>query len=637
MKITGIRAKLTFYFLSILFISVVMNAVFVIQHTIIVRRYEQIGTNIFKQNELISATENAISSYNSYRNAPTDLNLDLYTASRQRIYDIFSYLDKSIVKQESRITFAAVQKTIVNVLETLDRGVRDIQDGTFENLSARVAEANKGFTFVKENISDLLIDEIGYGAELQTATSRINTIYLLFGGSIVLIVLAVLIIVSFSWSRQIILPLMRLDSTAKKISGGDIEVSVDQDLLDNKDEVGSLSRSFDVMIHSLRESMNSLKGMNTAIAKARDSAEDLVKVRTRELFEEHSRLLASINSLSFGFIIVDLDQKVILKNVAIMNLFGFKSDKEVTIQKISGLLGGFDIEGEAKKCLKGKGVCELKEILFDKKVLRGIVAPITSKSGSEEKIGYVLILEDITEAKVMERSRDEFFAVASHELRTPLTAIRGNTSMIMDSFGEKITDPDVKEMLSDINESAIRLIDIVNDFLEVSRLEQGRFDIKKEELDMPELVARVVRDLQTIVKQKNVKLELIEPSEKIPKALGDKGRVEQVLVNLVGNALKFTKDGLITVSLEISDQFVMVVVRDTGIGISEQNQARLFRKFQQAGESMLARDVARGTGLGLYISRLIVSSMGGTIGLLSSELGKGSTFAFTVPIIELSA
>jgi signal transduction histidine kinase len=107
-----------------------------------------------------------------------------------------------------------------------------------------------------------------------------------------------------------------------------------------------------------------------------------------------------------------------------------------------------------------------------------------------------------------------------------------------------------------------------------------------------------------------------------------------VIINLIGNSLKFTKEGGISINLEKTENLLKVVVSDTGIGISEKNQSRLFRKFQQAGEDMIARDVTQGTGLGLYISQLLVTAMGGTIGLVKSELGKGSTFAFTVPIVS---
>jgi signal transduction histidine kinase len=203
--------------------------------------------------------------------------------------------------------------------------------------------------------------------------------------------------------------------------------------------------------------------------------------------------------------------------------------------------------------------------------------------------------------------------------------------MMLDLFGDKIPDKDMKDMLVDIDASSVRLIAIVNDFLEVSRLEQGKIDIKKENVDIGATVQKVLKNLKNS-SQNDTALAFDPSVSPIPTAYTDPARLEEVLLNLIGNSMKFTKNGSITVSLEAIPNFVKVRVADTGIGISEQNQALLFRKFQQAGKDTIARDVTQGTGLGLYICRLIISALGGTIGLEKSEPGKGSTFAFTVPI-----
>jgi signal transduction histidine kinase len=250
-------------------------------------------------------------------------------------------------------------------------------------------------------------------------------------------------------------------------------------------------------------------------------------------------------------------------------------------------------------------------------------------------IGNVVLIEDVTEAKVMERSRDEFFAVASHELRTPLTAIRGNADMILEMYADKIVDKDMKEMLTDINSSSVRLIAVVNDFLEVSRLEQGRIEVKKEKFNIADVAGKVTRDLKEMINKKGLALQYVPPEIPLPPVVADKNRVEQILVNLVGNSAKFTKEGGITIELGVDGMFIRIRVSDTGVGISEHNQTLLFRKFQQAGEDMLARDVSQSTGLGLYICKLIVQNMGGQIGLERSELGKGSVFFFTIPIAQI--
>lgn len=457
-------------------------------------------------------------------------------------------------------------------------------------------------------------------------------------------------------SRRITGPLVKLDQAAEAVSRGDLSASIP---VSTNDEIGHLASSFNSMTTRLRDVYGNLEqkvsektselsaqvsetnrtklavlNLLEDVEEEKGKAEDLVTERTRELREEKARLLSSINALSFGFVLAGKDDAIILKNPALASILETERDFK-TIHEIAEALKAtdskidIDISASCQRCMELKQPVEFKEVSYGKKFLRILCIPVRE---SAEAIGYIFLLEDITEAKVMERSRDEFFAVASHELRTPLTAIRGNADMILEMYADKILDADMKEMLVDINTSSVRLIDVVNDFLEVSRLEQGRVEIKKEDFDVAEVIEKVVRDLRTIVEQKKLTLTYAPPAAPLPHVFADRNRCEQILVNLIGNSTKFTKAGGISISVEQLGRSLKVKIADTGVGISEHNQTLLFRKFQQAGEDMLARDVSQSTGLGLYISRLIMNAMGGDIGLEKSELGKGSVFYFTLPL-----
>ena len=322
---------------------------------------------------------------------------------------------------------------------------------------------------------------------------------------------------------------------------------------------------------------------------------------------------------------------IILKNKASDELFGLNTKKDTVIKDTATLLGEhFDIVAESH-CLKGAAICESKEIVFDKKFLRISISPIFVSDDDNGAIGYVLVLEDITEAKSLERTRDEFFAIASHEMRTPLTAIRGNMSLIKDLFLDKIKNADVKEMIDDTYEASVRLIGIVNDFLDVSRLEQGKLTLNKENVDLVAMIEKAVQKLSVLAESKKLSLKFESKDVDMP-VLADRERVKQVIFNLISNAINYTPEGSVSVDVIKEDNFIKVSVTDTGRGVSEQNQSLLFHKFQQAGEKILARDVTKSTGLGLYISKMLIESMGGKIWLEKSELGKGSTFAFTLPI-----
>jgi signal transduction histidine kinase len=145
-----------------------------------------------------------------------------------------------------------------------------------------------------------------------------------------------------------------------------------------------------------------------------------------------------------------------------------------------------------------------------------------------------------------------------------------------------------------------------------------------------------VRELHTLSDAKNIEMVIDQSIASAPSVTADKQRIKQVIYNLIGNAVKFTESGSITISTRTEEDLVYTVVTDTGRGMSAENQQLLFRKFQQAENSLLTRDSTKGTGLGLFISKLIIEQSGGTIGLQTSELGKGSAFSFCLPRTKLA-
>ena len=359
-----------------------------------------------------------------------------------------------------------------------------------------------------------------------------------------------------------------------------------------------------------------------------------VAERTKELAEEKAKLLASIESLPRGFILTDVGGNVVLTNKLLTEIFGKAPKEGWTLDTLQGLLGeSFDLRGNFKKVIsqEQKSVF-IGALSWGAKFLELFVVPVTLANGSI--VGAIILVGDVTEAKVLERSKDEFFSIASHELRTPLTAIRGNTALIRDYFIKKVKDPEFVNIIDDIHASSIRLIDIVNDFLNLSRLEQGRIEFKKEKVDVAGTIKTVLEELVSSAEQKKLELKFLEPKKKPPLVAADSEKVKEVLINLIGNGIKYTEKGSVTINLVEKDSQLKINVIDTGRGISIKNQTLLFRKFQQAGESLYTRDTTKGTGLGLYISKLMVVGMGGTIGLEESVEDKGSNFYFTLPIAK---
>jgi two-component system phosphate regulon sensor histidine kinase PhoR len=372
----------------------------------------------------------------------------------------------------------------------------------------------------------------------------------------------------------------------------------------------------------------------TEMAHTTALIERQVSERTQELHEEQAKLRASIEGLTLGFMIIDHRAEIIIQNKALKRIFGLKNPLS-SLQQLEQKMTDTSLTEYLLKVIKTGKALTLDNIGAGTKILQIFIGPVNiAGAGKDAVIGTVILIEDVTEEKVLSRSKDEFFSIASHELRTPLTSIKGNASMMLNYYPEIIDkDPSLKQMTADIYESSARLIDIVRDFLDVSRIEQGKMVFRYEPVAIERLIETIFYEMKTSLDEKKIFLKTdTKTLDKLPKVWADKDRLSQILYNLIGNAVKFTEAGGVTVEAAVETGFLRVSVTDTGRGISLDNQKLLFHKFQQAGDSLLTRDTTRGTGLGLYISRLMIDSMGGEIQLARSEENKGATFTFRIPI-----
>ena len=222
--------------------------------------------------------------------------------------------------------------------------------------------------------------------------------------------------------------------------------------------------------------------------------------------------------------------------------------------------------------------------------------------------------------------KNEFFKIASHELRTPLWAILGNSSLISEMYGEK-NDSKLTELSTGIYESSVRLIKIVSNFLDAARLEGGNMPIKLETFELEKPVQVAVGELTYMASLKKIYIHPELPVG-LPQVTADVEKVQQIIYNLIGNAMKFTETGGITITGNAQGERVVISVSDTGRGISRSGQQSLFKSFEQTQ----AGDESVGSGLGLYISKLLIERMGGRIWLESSVESKGTNISFSLPV-----
>jgi PAS domain S-box-containing protein len=242
-------------------------------------------------------------------------------------------------------------------------------------------------------------------------------------------------------------------------------------------------------------------------------------------------------------------------------------------------------------------------------------------------VGIQGIGRDITERKELERLKSDFISTVSHELRTPLTSIKGYVDLVLAGDVGPLT-PEQKEFLTIVSQNTTRLTELINDLLEIERLESGRIEFEFAELDLAEVLENVARSLHVNAEQKG--LEFLTEIPSGLKVRGDRERLAQVFLNLLSNAIKYTPAGTVELRAHQEDDAVVVEVRDTGIGLSESDLQKLFQKFFRS-DNPYVRKVG-GTGLGLSIAKAIVERHGGTI-TVTSQLGQGSTFTVRLPAL----
>lgn len=237
--------------------------------------------------------------------------------------------------------------------------------------------------------------------------------------------------------------------------------------------------------------------------------------------------------------------------------------------------------------------------------------------------------------KDLDKLKDEFLSIASHDLRTPMTAIKGYLWMALNDRAGKIENPALKRYLDISYASSERMISLINDLLNVSRIKAGRMQMIFEDIDFKTIVDQVFAELASKSTEKSIELKYVGEAS-LPHVIADKQKMAEVLQNLIGNALKFTPEkGKITVTTKPSKEagFVEIAVADTGVGLSKEDAAKLFEKFGRVEQSYKSAKTSGGTGLGLYITKNYTEMHGGKI-WVTSELGKGTTFTFTLRIFD---
>ncbi|HRZ95622.1 MAG TPA: HAMP domain-containing sensor histidine kinase [Candidatus Moranbacteria bacterium] len=229
----------------------------------------------------------------------------------------------------------------------------------------------------------------------------------------------------------------------------------------------------------------------------------------------------------------------------------------------------------------------------------------------------------------LDNAKSEFISIASHQLRTPLTAIKGFISLLLEGSYGKINSM-LKDVLNKIYISNERLIDLVEDMLNLSRIESGRMEYDIKKVNMEEVLKEICDTFSIRSKEKGLKLELKLPENPLPEVTTDRNKIREVISNLVDNAIKYTLKGWVTVKLSQNEDKVRIAVIDTGIGVPKEEMPYLFEKFSRGKD--INRLNTGGTGLGLHVGKKMIESLSGKLWVESEGAGKGSTFIVELPV-----
>jgi PAS domain S-box-containing protein len=352
--------------------------------------------------------------------------------------------------------------------------------------------------------------------------------------------------------------------------------------------------------------------------------------------EEASKSQAILEGVADGVMVANGQGRVVLFNAAAERILEARRD-EIVGRPMEDLLGLYGAAGMNwlnqvhRWLLSADARAEVpsveQRLQFENRFVNVHVAPVTM---GEEYLGNVSVFRDITKEVEVDRAKTEFVSTVSHELRTPMTSIKGYADLMLLGAAGTMNE-DQRRFLSIIKANADRLSVLVNDLLDISRIEGGRVELDIKPLRLEALVDQVANSLRGKVEEKGLKLFISLPLD-MPTILGDRDRVIQILTNLVSNAYQYTKPGgTITVTARHTGSMVQTDVADTGIGIAKEDQAKVFERFFRSDDADV--QTFAGTGLGLAIVKTLMDMLHGKI-WLESDLGKGTTFSFTLPVGE---
>lgn len=430
---------------------------------------------------------------------------------------------------------------------------------------------------------------------IQATVSAVRRIILIASA----ISLVFSLILSYFFSRSLTRPLQKISEAARDLASGNLQRRIE---VHTEDELGQLAQDFNYLSSALEETINHLH---------------------QEKRETENILL----HMAEGVVAIDEEEKITSINPALLKKLKWEGEAPLGLH-VAQLFTQVQIQEIFSRALK-----EGKEEAQEFQVENGdhFVVHITPLKEGEKVYGAVGVFQDITELRQLEELRRDFLANVSHELRTPLTSIQGFVEAMMDGV---IGDEELKKKyLEVIHRETLRLSRLIHDLLDLSLMESKKIEWEVNPLFLPQMIDQVLLKLMPQIEDKKIQIKKDFPSQ-LPLVLGNMDRIEQVLINLLSNALLFSPpESTVEIKVWEEEKEVAVSIKDQGEGIPEKDIPHLFERFYRVEKSR-SREKG-GTGLGLAIAKQIIENHGGTI-KVESQLQEGTVFTFTLPIASES-
>ncbi len=418
----------------------------------------------------------------------------------------------------------------------------------------------------------------------------------------ILVFVLIVLVAAFLLSRQMTGPILELTRVAEKVAEGDFSKTV---AINSRDELKDLGETFNKMVRQLKAYSD---------------------MQVDRIIREQKNTEAILFSTEDGIVMIDDAASVQLANRKARSLMGVGQDSVIEGRQLLDIIGDANVREAVSEVLNSRRENFVKEIEISlehsRRFFKCFSAPIVAP-GKGARLGTLLAFYDITLDKELERIKEEFLHSITHDLRNPMGAVKGFVEFMLKEIPGPVNEAQ-RRMLVSIDRASFRLLGMINNILDIAKMEAGKMELKLAPVNVSETAKRIVELLESLGQRKKIKFLLETPGPITVEA--DGVMLERMFTNLIGNAVKFApENGIITVHLEEDDKKLTAYVGDNGDGVPLEYLDKIFEKFEQ-----VKGQKAGGTGLGLTICKHIASAHLGKI-WVESEIGKGAKFIFTVP------